>query len=1614
MKESQRACQAIVAFRREFGKPHLTLAYHAAFPLALTPDLLYQIWGNFRQDLYGNSLEIPWIAVADLLLSPLCSEIGSETYAMDDAVRHLLLRRLWKERRFRANGGHRLLELAGFMRQYAQRQRENSNLLRRDMAEAEQLNALVHLVPQAAITALRQAYEKGVTARDRATLIRLDSLVSTFTTATQIARPAGDAARTGFEELQTYAQEMSSLARGRKSGAEVDASLRRRLGSHGRNPLVAGQPMPAPRDYTGQPVDDLELLHSQLTFPTGDIFPGILPGQKFIQAWEIKNTGQNKWGEGYQLVSEKAAAGEPIAGSLPNQLPFSLPSREHVAMFGEPTAVPLPPLNPGETETVRVEFTAPEQPGPYADVWQAYNAQGEPFGEPLKIDIEVAVEPVKPDSLLDFSALVSEKGSQITDHPFYAVLSEGLAERNQPRLFMLTGDTGSGKTEIAARLVRFTTGAATAPEAAPELRPEFLNAYHFCRSDRPETVDPGIFIRSLALQMAARWQNFGRLLPPPEQEMGLEETYERWLKRPLANFLEDNLPPSALCFLVDGLDKALLYAGDPCIVDIVHRLHQDFSGAALILTSKGQKAVYDKLPGLTFHTYTLDVVVENLDITVGPASREGFPVSVSLAEAGDRTEPVYEQPPTFYKGPGEIIDRLRHNRADPADAEMLGRNIFGFLLPQSARGLYEHHTERLRREGKRLRLRLTLPEEAPELEAIPWEFLYDEHRFPALAEERLFVRTLPLPAVPPPATFADHLRVLDIIASPADLPAVNKETAHNLLRRALEPWLANGRVRLQSLTAATPEEISRTLGAFAPHIVHLTIPGVEQDGRRMVYFLENADGRSLPFERSQFAKLFLSQEEHLRLLLLNVEKPASLATALLGMGNIPAVVAWQLSLPDPVAREAVQVMYEGLVAGVGLDTAVQRTRRALFTRHPKDSFWGSPSLIMRQGDTPIWRFDQEAEVKAEIKEETVAAEPPPLAAGPATKPPWIYGLHDPGNWDTVFTQQQKTGWVLFHQVLGERRQEQPPSYAAWADKGFGLLTRLVHAPFDLEGKGEGSIPLPEAYDDFARRCAQFVRQSPSCAIWLIGNEMNMSWHWPNRTEGRRRRRVAEPITPDLYAPCFNRVYRAIKAVQPEAWVIPSGLNPQMVGQDAGRDTLVWFREMIDRLEAVDGFDVHAYFSAGDEPPPTGKYTFDQFLDAIPARWRDRPVFITEATPLEVWPEQSRGWMQAAYAEVDRWNRAVGHQKVYALLPYRWQGRWPDGREDPWNLVNKPTYLEDLAAALQQDYRWQLNTTSQADITDTAPSPFDQDAAVESEEATFADLEQSQYLIQEIFERLVEEESHISGARGHGRGAEAFNALRESNVTFGNPTDRLIRLTPELLQSMDITLDPIVSAQMQNQYDFYFMAMPVAVFPKRGELFNRVECRLAFEVASDQQVVMHALFPTSKWLRVLRWGGEVNLALNGNLDWDVGVDPARLDEVKNLGDVPAANLKTADEVKSRILMPNFAFELGRQEIVAAGEGKNFCHWRLRDKELNTSNDLRFVVIFKVTKGVKQVRMSGLVLAEPNMELLAAEVGGIFSQLSERIKNVFRKPDHERQGAERMPISNFTVWERLTLP
>ena len=93
-------------------------ACQAAVPLVLTPDLLYQLWNNFKHYRYnldtGGDYKISHIAVSDLILSDFCKEVGYELYEIEKGVRDILLSDLDHEL-----GEKRKNTIATFLEDYA-------------------------------------------------------------------------------------------------------------------------------------------------------------------------------------------------------------------------------------------------------------------------------------------------------------------------------------------------------------------------------------------------------------------------------------------------------------------------------------------------------------------------------------------------------------------------------------------------------------------------------------------------------------------------------------------------------------------------------------------------------------------------------------------------------------------------------------------------------------------------------------------------------------------------------------------------------------------------------------------------------------------------------------------------------------------------------------------------------------------------------------------------------------------------------------------------------------------------------------------------------------------------------------------------------------------------------------------------------------------------------------------------------------------------------------------------------------------------------------------------------------------------------------------------------
>ncbi len=131
-------------------------------------------------------------------------------------------------------------------------------------------------------------------------------------------------------------------------------------------------PTPTPRPAftsTPQPASPTPVCFSNLQWLEDISYPDgtqVLPGQTIIKQWRVQNNGTCNWDNRFVL---RFSSGDQL-GALNNKFPL------------------YPAMN-GAEAIIEIEFTAPQFPGLYRTTWQAYDALGQPFGQPIYMEIVV-------------------------------------------------------------------------------------------------------------------------------------------------------------------------------------------------------------------------------------------------------------------------------------------------------------------------------------------------------------------------------------------------------------------------------------------------------------------------------------------------------------------------------------------------------------------------------------------------------------------------------------------------------------------------------------------------------------------------------------------------------------------------------------------------------------------------------------------------------------------------------------------------------------------------------------------------------------------------------------------------------------------------------------------------------------------------------------------------------------------------------------------------------------------------------------------------------------------------------------------------------------------------
>lgn len=206
---------------------------------------------------------------------------------------------------------------------------------------------------------------------------------------------------------------------------------------------------------------------------------------------------------------------------------------------------------------------------------------------------------------MDFSSYIDERTQYFTGRNWVFKTINDWHGANSPRVFLLVGGPGTGKTAIAAKLTQISDGKSTIPNS-PLLTSGWLTYSHFCQAGSEGTLSPLDFVASLSAALANRYPAFRKALEktastqivvkqniegnvasgaivtgPAVGEIHIEiktgdarPLFDQAVRIPLKQLCDENFRES-IVILVDSLDEALTFNAETNITQLL-KLVNDF------------------------------------------------------------------------------------------------------------------------------------------------------------------------------------------------------------------------------------------------------------------------------------------------------------------------------------------------------------------------------------------------------------------------------------------------------------------------------------------------------------------------------------------------------------------------------------------------------------------------------------------------------------------------------------------------------------------------------------------------------------------------------------------------------------------------------------------------------------------------------------------------------------------------------------------------------------------------------------------------------------------------------------------------------------------------------
>jgi hypothetical protein len=234
----------------------------------------------------------------------------------------------------------------------------------------------------------------------------------------------------------------------------------------------------------------------------------------------------------------------------------------------------------------------------------------------------------------------------------------------------------------------------------------------------------------------------------------------------------------------------------------------------------------------------------------------------------------------------------------------------------------------------------------------------------------------------------------------------------------------------------------------------------------------------------------------------------------------------------------------------------------------------------------------------------------------------------------------------------------------------------------------------------------------------------------------------------------------------------------------------------------------------------------------------------------------------------------------------------------------------------------------------------------------------------------------------------LRALAEDSVDFGAQPDVYPIPTPGSSATDAATAQRMRA--LEAGYTFWWMRIPLMLFPRRNWAFTRLEVRIEFNPdGQDARIRPKAydILPNRRFDTIMHAGAEVTVKLAGDAHFSIDTGNLQLPPI-GLPVTGSAGFGTSDEVEANIDVGlGVKYKVTAARVDHTSEGLPQVFWRLDGAEFFQEPRPELIVVLQVPKEAGAVEMRGVLQAYRRFNMFPAGLQTLIRELPQALRAFF---------------------------